>query len=307
MGDLPWWMGLAPLMGFLLDALLGGTRAEELVHGWIRRNVPRMDFVMRQAFGGPTAKAGYGLAIWYGLIAFCGAWFLSVLGRIVYEDYGLFLVRSLLFLFLFSARRLTIVGIQTLAQLSAGDLDGTRRTLWAIGVNAQDEDVNSLSGTAVKALSGGMLGAAFIPLFWGLGGAELAATALAVHLVARQGVGQPADAQEMWDGAARVDRWLSWPAAWLAGIVVPIVIGLVGGRRTTALATFVTRKSLPPTDRLASALAKGFGFGEAAGGYEDGPECSPADVQRVIQVLFLAGMAGAVVASGLAVLGFHIL
>ena len=300
-------MGLAPLMGFLLDALLGGTRAEEHLHGWIRRNVPRMDFVMRNAFRGPNAKAGYGLVAWYAAIGICAAWAVSVLGRVVYEDYGLFIARAVLFMFLFSARRLTVLGIQCLAQLGAGDTDGTRRTLWAIGVDARSPDVDGLSGETVAALSAGLLGAAFIPFVWGLGGAELAAGALAVHLVARQGVGQPEESRPMWDAAARVDRWISWPAAWLAGLVVPVVIGVVGGRRTTALSTFVIRGTLPPAERVATAVAKGFGFGPSAGGYEDGPESTPGDVQKVIQVLFLAGMAGAAVASLVAVLGFHVL
>lgn len=294
-------------MGFLLDALIGGTRAEEWLQGWIRRNVPRMDFVMRNTFGGPKAAAGYGLVAWYGLIGFCLAWFLSTMGRVVYGAYGLFVMRSVLFLFLFSARRLTILGIQSLAQLSASDLDGSRRTLWALGIDEPSDSLDALSGATVRALTGGMLGAAFIPFFWGLGGAELAAGALAIHLVARQSLGQPEDAAPLWAAARRVDAWVSWPAAWLAGFVVPTVIGVIGGRRTTALATFVMRKQLPPTERLASSVAKGFGFGESAGGYEDGPEATPGDVQKVVQVLFLAGMAGAVVASAISALGFHLL
>lgn len=300
-------MGLAPLMGFLLDALLGGTRAEELVHGWVGRNVPRMDFVMRNAFGGPTRRAGYALVAWYALIGFGVAWLISTLGRVVYDAYGLFVARSLLFMFLFSARRLTVVGIQALTQLSAGDTEGTRRTLWALGYTGSERELSALSGATVRALSGGLLGAAFIPMVWGLPGAELAAAALAVHLVARAGLGQPEDARPMWDAASRVDRWFSWPAAWMAAVVVPIVIGVVGGRRTTAFATFVTRKTLPPPERLAASLARGFGLGEDAGGYEDGPASSPGDVQKVIQVLFLAGMAGAVLASGLGMLGYLLL
>ena len=300
-------MGLAPLMGFLLDALLGGTRAEEVAHGWIRKNVPRMDFVMRSAFGGPTARAGYALVLWYALIAFCGTWLVSTLGRVVYEAYGLFVARALLFTFLFSARRLTVVGIQALGQLSAGDTEATRRTLWALGYSGPERELSAVSGATVRVLSGGLLGAAFIPMFWGLPGAELAAAGLAVHLAARQGVGQPDEADPMWNAARRVDRWVSLPAAWLAAIVVPVVIGVVGGRRTTAVATFVTRSALQPADRLASALARGFALGEDAGGYEDGPESRPGDVQRVIQVLFLAGMAGAVLSAGLGMLIFWLL
>ncbi len=294
-------------MGFLLDALLGGTRAEELVHGWLRRNVPRMDFIMRNAFGGATPRAGYALVAWYAALGFGVAWLVSTLGRVVYEDYGLFIARSFLFLFLFSARRLTIIGIQAITQLSQGDVEGTQRTLWVLGHSGPENDIPSLSGATIRALSGGLLGAAFIPMFWGLPGAELAAAALAVHLVARQGLGQPEDSRPMWEAAARVDRWVSKPASWLAGFVVPIVISFVGGRRTTAFATFVTRNRLAPAERLAGALARGFGLGEAAGGYEDGPESSPADVQKIIQVLFLAGMAGAVVTAGIASLGFLLL
>ena len=254
MNDLPFWMGLAPLLGFLLDALFGGTRIDEVVHRSIWRALPRMEFAMKQAFRGRPERVGYGLLAWFAGVACVGAWLVSVVGWTLYGAYGLFVARALLFLVFFSARGLTMRGIEALVRLSSQDFAGARAALSGLPGQRLPDEIGALCGGVSRHLSAGTLGAVFVPLFWGLiGGAPLAAAALAVHIVAETRHGRPEDEDAIWAAVARVDSYVTLPAAWLGGLVVPVVIGVVGGRRSTAFAGFVTNKGLAPGERLASA------------------------------------------------------
>ena len=106
----------------------------------------------------------------------------------------------------------------------------------------------------------------------------------------------------MWDVVARIDRWFATPAAWIGGLVYPLVVHLVGGRRTAALAAFVGAPSEPPASRLGRAISKGFGLQSREG---DGATVASANaVQKVIQTLFLGGFV-CVVVTALVSVGLH--
>jgi hypothetical protein len=298
--DFHWWMGLAPLLGFLLDALTGGTRLDDALESWVRTALPRARFVVRNAFGGGTALAGYALVIWLGGIALVVAWAVGVAGYVVSQEYGLFFVRALLFMQLFTARRLTARGIEALIRVSSGDLEGANASVRQLGPGPQAHDVDSLQGLTVHRMVQATLGAALIPLFWGvLGGSTLAAAALVVHLAAQGRPDDPEDQAPLWDAVARVDRWISTPAAWLGALVFAPTVTLVGGRRTAALAGFLGAPNQPPGHRLASGVAHGLGLRTRE---EDHLlVATGADVQKAVQLLFLGGFLCALLASAVSV------
>ncbi len=303
MNDFPWWMGLAPLLGFLFDALVGGTKLDDMIEDWVRRSVPRVEFLMRNAFGGPSGLAGWGLALWIGAIAVTVSWALSLLGYVIYEEFGVFAVRAAIFTLLFTARRLTARGIEVLVLVSSGEFGQARAALRRLGPTTEADDMDAMFGATVDRLAGATLGALLIPLFWGLiGGSTLAAGALALHLVALQRVDGEEGATPMWDVIARVDRWFTTPAAWLGGLVYPFVVHFVGGRRTTALAAFVGAPGELPASRLGRAIGKGFGLQSRE---EDGAVIASAGaVQQVVQTLFIGGFVCAV-ATALVSVGIH--
>ena len=296
-------MGLAPLLGFLFDALVGGTKLDDVIEDWIRRSVPRVEFLMRNAFGGPSTLAGWGLALWIGAIAVTVSWMLSLLGYVVYEEFGLFAVRAAIFTLLFTARRLTARGIEALVLVSSGQFGQARAALRRLGPTTHADDMDALCGATVERLSGATLGALLIPLFWGLiGGSTLATGALAVHLVALQRPDGEESATPMWHVVTRIDRWIAIPAAWIGGLVYPLVVHLVGGRRTTALAAFVGSSGEPPASRLGHAISRGFGLQTRDG---DGAVIASGEaVQKVVQTLFLGGFVCAIVTAVVGV-GLH--
>ncbi|MCO4771953.1 MAG: hypothetical protein KDA24_18120 [Deltaproteobacteria bacterium] len=303
MNDFHWWMGLAPLLGFLLDALLGGTRLDDVLESWVRRSVPRVTFLMRNAFGGPTTLAGYGLAAWLAGIALVVAWALSVAGYVLYQEYGVFLIRSLLFLLLFTARRLTATGIEALILISSGEHVQARAVLRRLGPPTDADDADALCGVTVERLAGATLGAVLIPLFWGvLGGSTLGAAALIVHVAAAQRPDDPATDAPMWDALDRVDRWIALPAAWVGALIYPLVVNLVGGRHNSAMAGFLGSPEEPPARRLGRAITKGLNLLPRA--EDDRLVATGSHVQKVVQVLFLGGFLCALVMS-LASIGLH--
>lgn len=299
-------MGLAPLLGFLLDALLGGTRLDDLIEGWVRRSMPRVDFIVRNAFGGPTVMAGYAMAIWLGGTALVAAWVLGVGGYVVYQEYGLFLVRALIFLQLFTARRLTARGIEVLLLVSSGDLPGARASLRRMGPAVQGNDADSLSGAAILRLAGATLGATLVPLFWGVvGGSTLAAVALVLHIAALERPDDVGDAGPMWQALERVDGWVSTPAAWIGGLVFPLAVTLVGGRRTAALGAFLGNGRDLPAHRLGRTVSRGL---QLRAREDDGAIVAGApDVQKVVQMLFIGGFLCALLVSVVSVLLHHVI
>jgi len=299
-------MGLAPLLGFLLDALLGGTRLDRLVPDWVARVTPRAQFVSRNAAGSASRVAGWGVGLWVGGLAVVFAWLASLLGYVLYQEYGLFLMRSLVFLLLFGARGLTARGIEALVQISSGDMTAAKQSLAVLGARPRSDDPESLFGESVRALAGATLGATLIPLFWGVvGGSTLAAGALAVHLAAQFVAQSAGDETPMNTAIARLDQLISLPAAWVGGLVFPLVVSLVGGRRTAAAGAFFGAANLPPRERLANAICRGFELVTPEG--SDGPIASGGDVQNVVQVLFVGGFVCALLLSGVSVLLHHVI
>ena len=299
-------MGLAPLLGFLLDALLGGTRLDEQLEGWVQRSMPRIEFIVRNAFGGPTIQAGYGMAIWLAGAAIVTAWLMGVVGYVLFQEYGLFLARAVIFLLLFTARRLTARGIEVLLLISSGDFTGARHSLRRMGPSVHRDDTDSLSGAAVLRLSGATLGATLVPLFWGLiGGSTLAAGALVLHIGALQRPDDVDDAQPMWQALERINGWVTTPAAWVGGLVFPLAVTLVGGRRTAALGAFLGDGRESPSDRLGRAVSRGLQLRTRE---DDGALIAGAnEVQKVVQMLFIGGFLCAVTVSTLSVFLHHLL
>ncbi len=281
-------MGLAPLLGFLLDALLGGTRLDDVVEAQVQRLARRAQFVVQRAFGGPTVAAGRALAIWVGGAAIVVAWGLSTAGYVVQQEYGVFFVRSLLFLLLFTARRQTARSIEALIAIASEDRDAARLAVRRLGRATDADDPDALQGSLVQAMGVSTLGAVLVPVFWGfLGGSTLAAGALAVHVLASMRPLGPQGANDQWETLDRIDGWVSLPAAWLGALIYPAVLTTVGGRRTPAFAGFASSPRLTPKERLAKALERGFALPERE---DDGAViASSSHVQRAVQGLFVGG------------------
>ena len=292
MKDFPWWMGLAPLLGFLLDALLGGSRVDAGLEDRVRLVGTRMRRVMQASFRGE--RAGYAHMIWMGSWGAVAGWAIPVLGYVVFQEYGLFLVRALVFFLMFSARRLTMEGIQSLAWIATGEADKARALMSRFARLPADHDARAWFGALTTGLCAGTLGATLLPFFWGtLGGTTLAGAALAAHLgAASRPEVVPEEDAAFWRAVARVDHWITAPAVWLGGLT-PMVLGAVGGSVDRGLRGWMSPAAVPE-ERMAAVAVHGFGLPTRPDGTV---EAEPGAVQQVVQVLFLAGFLTAAVCS----------
>jgi len=299
-------MGLAPLLGFLLDALLGGTRLDDVIAGQVQRLAQRAQFIVQRAFGGATPTAGYALTVWVAGAAVGLAWAAAVLGYVLQQEYGVFFVRSALFLLLFNARRQTARSIEALITISSGDHEGARLAIRRLGRATDADDADALQGSLVQAMGVSTLAAVLIPAFWGLiGGSTLAAGALAVHVLAGMRPLGPQGQSGQWEAIERIDRWVSLPAAWVGALVYPGLLPVVGGRRTPAIAGFIRAPQLAPKERLATALERGFALDTRE---DDGAVVATAShVQRAVQGLFVGGFACVSVVAALSALLHHLM
>ena len=288
--DSPWYMGLAPLLGWCLDAVIRTGRLGPLVPNWASRVTAKLEFVMRTGMQDRLQRAGDILVIWIAGMAWVAGWLVSkatwVLGGSILQ----FIAWTALFFLLVSVRRRGKAGVEIRQALLQDRLDVARG--WLEHIDAQpgpDDEVTTLSRAAVSRMAEGILESAMLAIFWGvLLGPAAALAAVCVHEIARYGRRSEDPEDLLWFGALRMERWLSWPISWLAVLGVYLVIPLGGGSRARALAGYFNHWRDRPAGRLGAALVMGLGIEriQTPDGIVD--PVKPEDIQRAVVVLWAA-------------------
>lgn len=297
--DSPWYMGLAPLLGWCLDAVIRTGRLGPLVPLWAAKVTARLEFVMRTGMQDRLMRGGEVLVIWIAGMAFIAGWAVSKGAWILGGPILQFVAWTAIFFLLLSVRRRGKAGVEIRDSLLAGRTDLARGWLEHIDARPEDDEVTTLSRTAVARMAEGILESALLAIFWGVVlGPAAAVAAVCVHEIARYGRGSDNPEDLLWFGARRMERWLSWPISWLASVFVYLTIPLAGGSRARALSGYFNHWKLDPAPRLGAALVQGLGIEryQTPEGIVD--PVKPEDIQRSVVVLWGATFLSALVLSG---------
>jgi cobalamin biosynthesis protein CobD/CbiB len=298
MVDFPWYMGMAPLLGWCLDAVVGSRRLDPLFPGVVRRSATRFEFVLRQAFPNNPERAGWMLVLWIGAAAWLLGWILTS-GSWVLAGHSIsFAVWTALFFIALSVRSQATSGLQMQRALETEHDESAAEWLRSLGEKGElGDDREALAGASVRQLAHSIVRSALLPLFWGLFlGAGGALAALAVHLVARETTEDQLD-DPFWKSVNQAEVWITTAPSWLALVFIQTALPFAGGQRGPAMAGFLNRYKERPLDRIAAAVAYGLNLGPSAGGHEDGMEVSPTDIHRATILLWTATALGATATS----------
>lgn len=283
----PWYIGLAPLLGWLLDAVVRTGPLDGSIDRTLGRLVGRLEFAMRTGMGEQLKHAGAILSAWVGGSAAVGAWALVAVGIVLGGPVGRFVATAALFFAILDTRSRASDALGVERMLLAGRDVEAEAELRRMGNAPSDPSPGALAGAGVLAVSDGLLLRVFVPLVWGLvfgpiGGA--AAFGL-VAVILRRRVSSEED-QSIWHWPDRLENWLSWPAAWVANICLQVVAPVAGVRRGDVFSAFIHRPALRPGDRLRAAFVGGFHLGEEVGGPRDGVAAVPSDIQRAVVLMW---------------------
>jgi cobalamin biosynthesis protein CobD/CbiB len=287
MVDFPWYMGMAPLLGWCLDAVVASRRIDPLLPNAVRRSAARFEFVLRQAFPDNPGRAGWMLVLWIGAAAWLIGWMLTS-GAWVLAGHGVsFAAWTALFFVALNVRSQATAALLMQRALDDERSEGAAEWLHVLGESGESgEGHEALAGAGVRQLSHSVVRSALLPLFWGLVlGAGGALAALAVHLVARQSAEDQLD-DPFWQSVNRAGVWVTTAPSWFALLFIQAALPFAGGQRGPAMAGFLNRYREQPLDRVAAAVAYGLGLGPSAGGHEDGEDVSSTDLHRATVLLW---------------------
>jgi cobalamin biosynthesis protein CobD/CbiB len=285
----PWFLGLAPLLGWCLDAIVRSRRIGPLLPNWAARTTGRLEFVMRTGLPDKPLRAGDILVLWIMVLAWIVGWVLSKGSWVLFGAFGQFVVWTAMFFLMISVRRRAGAGRDIQASLMAQRPDLARGWLEHIDHRPADDEPTTLARAGVGRMAEGILETTLLGVFWGvLLGPAAGLAAVCVHEVARYGRRSEDPDDPLWFGALRMERWLSWPISWLAAFVLYVVVPLGGGNRAQALAGYFNKKRERPANRLSAALIQGLGLQrvQTPDGIID--PVVPQDIQRSVVVLWAA-------------------
>jgi len=296
--DFPWYMGMAPLLGWCLDAVVASRRLDPLLPNAVRRSAARFEFVLRQAFPDNPGRAGWMLVLWIGAAAWLVGWMLTSGSWVLAGHSVSFAAWTALFFLVLNVRGQATAGLQMQRTLDAEDSERAAEWLHLLGESATiDGGDEALAGAGVRQLSHSVVRSAILPLFWGLLlGAGGALAALAVHLVARQSTEEQLS-DPFWQSVNRADVWMTTAPSWVALVFIQTALPFAGGQRGPAMAAFLNRYRERPLDRVAAAVAYGLDLGPSSGGHEDGANVSSADLHRATVLLWTSTALAAAAAS----------
>ncbi len=308
--DNPWWVGLAPLLAWCLDAVVRTRRWEPLVERAVQRATKRIEFAMRVGMKGNLVRGGEILVLWLMGGAFLIGWSLTQVGYILGEGaYGQFAVWTVGFFLLFGIRRRSAAGSDVMASLLHGNDEVARQWLEYIDGDPGDGTPPVVARATIARMSEGVVERAILATFWGITlGLGVAAAAVVVHELARFARSSADPNDPLWVGALRTERWVAWPASWIAVVVIYVIIPLAGGARARAMAGFLNHVGEPPLRRLSLAVEAGLGLQKTQtveGKILD--PCVPEDIQRSVIVLWTASAVGVAALSGVCTLVFHLI
>lgn len=305
--DLPWYVGLAPLLGWLLDAVVRAGRLDGAVSRFGQRLTARLEFAMRAGEGEEPVRGGLFLV---GLLAAGGAiwaWVLLSAARIFFGPLGIFVATTAIFFLIFDTRRIATAALAVERQLLEGREEDAERGVRSLGGRAGSRDLVSLSGAGIFAVSDNLLLLLLTPILWGtllgpIGGAAVFGVVAVVH----QSRMSDEDAT-LWTWPERIAGWLSTPALWLGGFLLQLMSPLVGMARRDFFNALIHKRVSAPTDRLRAALVGGFKLGEDVGGPREGVAPSPSDIQRAVVLLWTSSFLLVALGTGLRCLALHLL
>jgi len=308
--DNPWWVGLAPLLGWCLDAVIRTRRWEPLLPRLVHRAAGRLEFVVRTGLPDNPARAGEILVLWLLGGAFALGWALTQTAWIFGEGApGKFVLWVVAFFLLFGVRRRASAGSDVMGSLLAESPDVAAQWLVHVDGHAGDGSTTAVARSTVHRMSKSVVESALLVTFWGVTfGLGVALAAGCVHELARFARRSEDPDDPIWAGALRTERWLTWPATWVAVVVVYLVIPLAGGARARAMAGFVNNRNQPPLRRLSLAVEDGLGLTVTQ--TVEAQVVDPIraeDIQRSIIVLWTASFVGVAAMSGISALVFRLL
>lgn len=304
--DSPWFLGLAPLLGWCLDAVIR-TRVfgPPLVPTWASRATQKLEFVMRTGLGDRPRHAGDVLVLWIMVLVWLAGVALSKGALIFGGSIAQFVVWTGMYFLLISVRRRAGAGAEILRSLAQGRTDLARGWLEHIDSAPADDEVTTLSREAIGRLAAGILESGLMPVFWGVAlGPAAGGAAVCVHEVARYARRSAEPGEELWFGALRMERWLSWPISWLAAIVLYLVVRLGGGDRGATLAGYFNFRHERPAERLGHALVHGLGLERYRTPEGIVDPVVPEDIQRGLVLLWATTFLGTVLCSAFSCLVF---
>ena len=298
MVDFPWYMGMAPLLGWCLDAVVASRRFDTLVPRAIEQVAVRLVFVLRQAFPNQPARGGWVLTAWVGGAAWLLGWALTSGAWVLAGPFVAFAAWTAVFFLAFSMRSKAGAALRIQRALETENIENAQAWLRFMGEDSESTDPEVVAGTAVKQTARSIAESAMLPLFWGLFlGAGGALAALALHELANQ-ADERTDEDDLWGPVLQVGNAVVTAPCWVALFFIQATIQFSGGSRGPTMAGFLNRFRETPPNRVAAAVAYGLNLGPSAGGHEDAPAVSPRDVQRATVLLWTSsGLAAAFVAA----------
>jgi cobalamin biosynthesis protein CobD/CbiB len=283
----PWYLGLAPLLGWLLDAVVRSGPLEGTIERARERLVARLEFAMRTGLGDQPRQAGGILSVWMGATAAFAAWALVAVGIVFGGPVGRFVATTLVFFAILDTRGIATDALTAENLLLAGRDDDAAARLARMGNPPSARTAPALAGAGVLAVIDGLLLRVLVPMLWGLllgpVGGGFAFGVVAVCL--RRRLSEEGGA-EFWAWPDRALDALTWPVAWLASFGLQAVAPMVGVRRGDLFNGFIHRPSTRPIERLRAAIVQGFHFGEDVGGPREGADPAPGDIQRAVILMW---------------------
>ncbi|MCP4870244.1 MAG: cobalamin biosynthesis protein [Proteobacteria bacterium] len=306
--DNPWWVGLAPLLGWCLDAVINTRRWEPLLPRLVQRGGERLEFVMRTGLAGKPERAGLILAAWLLGGTWVIGWGITQTAWVFGEGApGKFVVWVILFFLLFGTRRRSAAGGDVMRSLLAENADVAGQWLHHIEGEPVDGSPQAIARATVHRMSESVVEKALLVTFWGVTlGMGVALMAACVHELAGHSRRSDSPDDPLWKYTLKAEYWLTLPAAWFSVIVVYLVIPLAGGSRARAMAGFLNHKGSAPLRRIALGVESGLGVTQTQTVEQKVVDpIAPEDIQRSVIILWTASFVGVAAMSGITALVFR--
>ncbi len=304
----PWWLGIAPLLGWLLDAVV---RTGSLAGAFDRQSVlraERLEFALRTGMSSQLKDAGVILTVWLAVLGGGLAWAVASAGIVFGGPVGRFLATTLFFYAIFDTRGVASRGLALEHALLEGRNDDAAATLRSGGLVPPGPEPTVLAGSGVHAVSDGLMMRVLTPLFWGLViGPVGGGIAYGVVAVARRSIASEEEDQTLWHWPLKLADAVMWPAAWLGSFALQIVAPLAGARRGAFFNAFIHRPGLRPHERLRQGFVGGFALDEDAGGVRDAHPPQPSHIQRAVVLMWTGAFVLLAVGTALRCGALHVL
>ncbi|GEM_PF-2655381 len=290
MDDFPTWMGLAPLLGFLLDALFGDLRKRHHFSEQITLAGRRLELIARTSLGRSPKLAGVMWVVWVVGVAMLFAWGIETLAWSMFEMEGLFAAHAFITLGILRLRRMTTDAGLVQADLEAEAPRRARERLVAMGTDAVSFADEDIAGAAIARMSRALLEGALLPLVFVLFGPTIATGAVAARELGSYifAEGDPDD--PFYKAALAADTVVGTFAGWWGALLMQTIFPVVGGNKRTAFAGWLNQADQPPELRLSAVVARGLGLGPEARGPEGGEPPRPTDIQRAVVLVWITAL-----------------